>query len=45
MSVTPLAFRDGRELPEDQIPPDTKGHAEHVMFEIYDRTRSERRLR
>ncbi len=45
VSVTPLAFRNGRELSEDQVPLETKDHAEHVMLAIYDRTRSERRLR
>ncbi len=43
ISVTPLAFRVGHELSEDQVPADTRARAEQ-LYAIYDRARSERRM-
>jgi hypothetical protein len=40
VAVTPLAFRDGRELRGAQVPLKTRHDAEQLMYAIYDRSRS-----
>jgi hypothetical protein len=44
VAVTPLAFRDGRELPDAEVPASTRADAERLMLAIYDRARSDRRF-
>jgi len=44
VAVTPLAFRNGVELPKAQVPAETKAHAEQLMYAIYDRNRGNRHL-
>ncbi len=45
VQVTPLAFRDGKMVPDAQVPPQTRAHAEPLMTAIYDRARGDRAWR
>jgi hypothetical protein len=42
LAVTPLAFRDGHELPATEVPAATRADADQLMLTIYDRARSDR---
>ncbi len=45
VAVTAMAFKDGKELPESQVPAETKADAQRVMYAIYDRSRDFREPR
>ncbi len=45
VAVTAMAFKDGHELPEAQVPAETKADAQRVMYAIYDRSRDFREPR
>lgn len=44
LAITPLAWANGHELPDAQVPAETKAHAEQLMYAIYDRNRGNRHL-
>jgi len=44
VAVRPLAFRDGHELSEAEVPAETKAQAEELMYAIYDHNRANRHL-